>query len=312
VPKLHASNKCTSFVHDVTWLSTNSFVTVGTRHVKLWRTESLGPPSPSKSKFRPDLVDSAPTSPSGSKTLPGRNCLLGSFLENTFTSVQASNNGKAIVCSDKGDICLLDDTGPSTTFSRSRTVGFAIKCLTVDIARDMVWIGGANGELQTFTVQEIETASPSLSAVVLPSRRVSSVTTTGECLDAAAHSVALGIVGNRLVSVDRHHFVNIYDVAGGRNNRQETCLQKLRSHSSPVLGCAVLAQERSGTPRLVTWDSTGLLIFWTLSGEYLDSISIVLDQAAPGDDLERNELKTVKPHALGTFCVFGDKYGIVR
>jgi hypothetical protein len=44
------------------------------------------------------------------KTLPGRNCILDSLKEANFTSVVTVAPNKAIVATDKGDICLIDDT----------------------------------------------------------------------------------------------------------------------------------------------------------------------------------------------------------
>src|SRR5271169_665927 len=51
--RLHSSNKCTSFIRGMVWMG-GSIITVGTRHVKVWRVEDGVTSSPSKQKFSPE------------------------------------------------------------------------------------------------------------------------------------------------------------------------------------------------------------------------------------------------------------------
>ena len=311
MPKLHASNKCTSLIHDLAWMGSNSFITVGTRHVKLWRTDSLGPPSPAKAKFRSDLVDSVASSPSGARTLPGRNCLLGASLESTFTCVASISDNKAVICSDGGDVCLLDDATDSPVFVRAAKVDFSIKCVSVDLDQECIWIGGRSSEVRKFAISELEVFSRAQ-----PAEDKSRSPSAAGALDhpkVSSTIVALGIVNRRLISVDAEHCINIFDIPVlGSGNSNETRVKKLQSHSSPVLGLNVSVAEDRKLTWLTTWDVTGRLIFWNSGGEFLGSALITLEQPSSEEEYETNELKVLRSSRSGAFHLTGDKHGTIR
>ena len=74
--RLFQQNRCTSFIKDMVWMG-NSLITLGVRHVKIWKVDDGPSTSPSKSK----MMDYAPSSPAMQRTLAGRNILLGSLLD---------------------------------------------------------------------------------------------------------------------------------------------------------------------------------------------------------------------------------------
>ncbi|KAJ1299932.1 hypothetical protein OPQ81_005373 [Rhizoctonia solani] len=82
---LFQQNRCTSYVAGMTWLG-NNLITFGLRHMKAWKVVdgTQRPASPSKKYPAPDPARQSP-----SKTLPGRNAVLGSLLEASFTCAVA-------------------------------------------------------------------------------------------------------------------------------------------------------------------------------------------------------------------------------
>ena len=75
----------------------NSVVSVGLRHVKVWRIEQTERASPTKGRI--DAIighDVSPSSPVP-KALSGRNCLLGPLMEANFTSVVGVSQDKSIL-----------------------------------------------------------------------------------------------------------------------------------------------------------------------------------------------------------------------
>lgn len=63
-----------------------------------------------------------------------------------MTCVVGLSDDKAILCSDKGDICLLDDTGQRLT--RVANAEFGINCMSVDEKKEFAWVGGRSGNIR--------------------------------------------------------------------------------------------------------------------------------------------------------------------
>ncbi|KMU92207.1 WD repeat containing protein [Coccidioides immitis H538.4] len=93
--RLHSANKCTSFIRDMCWLGTN-LITVGVRHIKVWRLGDGTPNSPTRSKANSDPANASPVNP-GPIALPGRNCILGSLRDSIFTCISNISDTEAIV-----------------------------------------------------------------------------------------------------------------------------------------------------------------------------------------------------------------------
>src|SRR3982074_1505848 len=101
---------------------------IGTRHIKIWRVEENRSVSPSKRRFALDGTPQPTAVQPTLKTLAGRNVLLGPLVEATFTAIAPISNHKAIVCAEKGDVCLLDDSEGQKLIKLAST-GFFIMCL---------------------------------------------------------------------------------------------------------------------------------------------------------------------------------------
>lgn len=118
----------------------------GTRHVKIWRIHEHRSISPSKQRLAADAkTQPSPASPSVSNPLPGRNCLLGSLVDSTFTCVVRSMDDRAIVCSEKGDICLIEENEGNQRLVKIEEAGFGITSIATDPESKYVWLGGLGG-----------------------------------------------------------------------------------------------------------------------------------------------------------------------
>lgn len=120
---------------------------MGTRHVKIWRTEEDVSKSLSISrKTRLTARQQKPVSP-GPKVLHGRNALLGSMSDSTMSCVVGISDDKALVCTEKGDICLLDESG--LRFSRVANAEFGVSSITVDAESKFAWVAGRHGNIRS-------------------------------------------------------------------------------------------------------------------------------------------------------------------
>src|SRR5436305_14881163 len=100
---------------------------------------------------------SAPPSPAP-KTLPGRNCILGPLAEAVFTCVTSISDHRALACTEKGQICLIE----SSEGQRLVKVGnesFGITCISVDPGGRFVWVGGRDGNVSTLLLSDLITPS---------------------------------------------------------------------------------------------------------------------------------------------------------
>lgn len=300
---LFASNKCTSNINKMAWLG-SSLITVGTRHVKIWRTEDpsfLSPTIKSRQSDMTFILTSATH-----KTLPGRNCLLGSLLEATFTSVVAVAPSKAIACSDKGDICLIDDTDGTQRFSKIADAGFGVTALAVD-SKGRLHLAGNQGGLKTLNINDIlavHTPPPS------PPPRVESppVALTADW----AQVEAVVPLIDYLVTVDSRHSIRLSSLTlQDDESSLGSVVQKLPAHGEPVLGVSALNFPNSFDASFFTWSAGGSILFWSQDGICKDNLRIPLEQIE-GSEEDPNELKTVCASSGVKYLLSGDKYGIFR
>jgi hypothetical protein len=298
---LHASNKCTSNINRMVWMGT-SLVTVGTRHVKVWRVDDSNLP-PRASKVRQS--DASFLSNGLHKTLPGRNCLLESLLEANFTSVVTVAPSKAIVASDKGDICLIDDTDGGQRFSKVAEAGFAVTSMAVDL-RGRLHLASSQGGLKTLIVANtigVLTPPPS------PSPRVESPTI--HLTNDLNQIEAIGALADYLVTVDSQHSIRLCHLSASDDpSLVGDIVHQLPAHDS-VLGVTALANPNVLNASFYTWSAGGSIIFWGSDGVCKDSMQVHLEQVG-SSELDLNELKTARASVDASFVVTGDRYGVLR
>ncbi|QSZ36538.1 hypothetical protein DSL72_006418 [Monilinia vaccinii-corymbosi] len=297
--KLHSSNKCTSFVKQMLWLGGN-VVTVGTRHIKVWRVEDGRCPSP-KQKFALDGTPlPLPVQPA-LKTLTGRNCLLGPLVDATFTCVASLRDHRAIVCSEKGDVCLLDST-EGQKLLKVLSTGFPVTCVAIDLETRQVRIGGRNGRVKTV----------SLDSLITPSTPPLSPVSMDECNDEvdAGHLCAMGYAGENFVTIDSRHTIEIW---GKYDDDADHGFQNILqpAHGDAVMGVQLLPENNQMSASFLTWSANGSLAFWDLYGNSKGSMTIGVDQV-PMEEEAANSCQVVRISKQASFLVSGDKYGVLK
>ena len=320
---LHASNRCTSNIHSIAWLG-SSLITcvfasststehseakelirsrVGTRHIKLWRVDDLNL-APS-SRTRQSDVSFIPLTGSHHKTLPGRNCLLGPLLETNFTSVVAVAPGKAIVASDKGDICLIDDSDKSQRLSKVADAGFGVNAMAVD-SQGRLHLAGSQGGLQSLNVRDLLDAKPSSPS---PPPRVQSPVVALTKNSIQVNAVAP--ITDYLVTVDAEHSIRLSRLTAADDDALVgDTIQKLPAHGDAVLGVDTFPKANVFDAAFFTWSADGAILFWNGEGMCMDTVLVPLEQGR-GAEEDVNELKTVRAAIDGSYVVTGDKYGVI-
>ncbi|KAH8811655.1 WD repeat protein-like protein [Xylogone sp. PMI_703] len=296
--KLHSSNKCTSSIKQMIWLG-NSVVTVGTRHIKLWKVEDQRNPSPSKRY----ALDGAPLPTPAQpllKTLIGRNCLLGPLVEATFTAVAAISDRKAIVCSEKGDICLLEN-GDGPKLVKLSNVGFPITCIAFDPKNRRVRIGGRNGTMKFSHLDDLLTP------------RTPPESPNGDLLipDETGHLCAMGYAASSLVTIDSKHMIKI---AAADSDTANLKMQDIPfpAHGDSVLGVQLLSKSNRMDATFLTWATNGTVVFWDLNGRAKGSLKIPLEQLALPEEELPNHCLNVRASKDASYLVSGDRYGVLR
>ena len=288
--KLHSTNKCTSFIQDVAFIGT-SFISFGTRHVKLWRTRSTPPTSPSKSNFTSDQP----------RTLSGRNCLLGKFIESTFSCIAVVNDTTAILCTDNGQICLLEDTGRTPELRLLLQVDFNIFCATMDHETKQLIIGGPGGIGRILSFNLGNADAPTVPVFMNVRTPVS--------ID-APEIMAMCLLPGKLVIIESTHRIKIYDADRTNDslNLDESAVT-IPSHGNPILGVGFFSQTANQPSGFFSWSTDGSIITFSLEGVSTRQLKVPLEQL---DNNSINELRVLHISQDNEHFISGDKTGILR
>lgn len=304
--RLHSSNRCTANVRDISWIG-DSIITVGTRHVKVWRGPQAASASSSKTRFNGESdAASSPTSPSP-KTLAGRNCLLGLLLDAVFTCVAAISDFQAIVCTDGGDVCLLDDSARAQQLEKVTNVGFSVACIAIDHKAECAWIGGADGTIKALALDKLSRHRPGdqFEAGTLLANNVASRT--------APAYTAMGTIDGYLITLDSNRTIGFHHIerlaAGGRVGAGA---KHITAHRSAVLGISALHQHNDYGADFLTWSAEGSIMFWALDGSCKGDLRIELDSTLKDHEDGANELKVVRACTQDSTLILGDKFGVLR
>lgn len=239
------------------------------------------------------------------KTLPGRNCILESLLEANFTSVVAVAPSKAVVATDKGQLCLIDDSDGNQRFFKVAEAGLAVTSMTVD-SNGRLHLASSQGGLKTLNISNtIDLLTPPPS----PPPRVESPTIT---LTTDSNKIeAVGSLLDYIVTVDSQNSIRLSHLCAPDDHTViGDVVQKLPAHGDAVLGVAPLAKSNSLGASFYTWSTGGTVLFWNQEGIYKDMLAVPLEQVSGTD--EANELKAVTSSADASVLVTGDKYGVLR
>lgn len=298
---LYASNKCTSHISQIAWMGT-SLITVGTRHVKVWRPEGstvstpVGTPVKALAGFF-----SSQQSNVMQRILQGRNCLLGSLLEGTFTAVTVLSATQAFVCSESGDICLLDDSNGSQRFSSLTNVGFSISSATISPNGDLVVAG--KGTIATFKTTDLLISAPS---------NIKPLDTSNDESIEGSLFVALAPLNRHVVIIDDSRIIRLIHPPDGKPIDKSDVELQLPAHGGPVLGVRPLPSTDVLKASFFTWSTDGTILFWGGDGICKRQFDVQLEQGDGLDGSIVNELKVVRSLASAGVMVTGDKIGVLR
>jgi WD40 repeat protein len=294
VAKLFQQNRCTSFVRGMIWMGPN-LVTLGVRHVKVWRANDPQSASPVKIT-RSTGEPSSPLEPS--KSLPGRNVLLGDLLEATFSCAAALDEARAIICSETGDLCLLDDTEKQMVLTKVLEIGFVTTC--VAIRGHLIYVGSKNGNSAALNTEKFMASDP-------------------DCIEYATDQagvgyVAFGFLKNSLVTVDMKHSVGIGSIPFKSGiDQQAIARAQLPGPGSAILGLEVLSQPNIFGASFFTWSGSGDCVLWDMDGQVKTRCRMYVEEAHIESECDPSNLLTaVKSTHRGSYFITGDKLGMVR
>lgn len=289
--KLFQQNRCTSSIKDMVWMGSN-LITLGVRHIKFWRIDESST-SPTRNR-NGELT--GPSTPTVQKSLPGRNVILGHMLDATFTC--AGVDGKwLIMCTEAGDICIMDDDDRQMKVLKVLNVGFSISTITM---RDNVaFLGGKMGDFATLDVLE-----------VMAGRRDAFMTRA--CPRNGL--VVLGFLDKHLVTVDGRQTIDIWnhDYCPGQDT-DATSHITMPGHGEAVIGVHRVQRPNKMDASFLTWSGSGQVIFWDMDGCVKASVQVPFDRTELDTygDLS-NQLVCVKAIRNGKHIVVGDRLGVLK
>lgn len=289
---LFQQNRCTSFVRGLVWMD-KTLITFGVRHVKAWRVDEANTAS-AKQRFVGEINSSSQPQ---QKSLPGRNVLLGNMVEATFSCAAIIDQTRAIICSEMGDVCLLDDKTGQVKLTKVLEIGFVTRCVAI---RDQTaHIGGKSGSFATLDLRKFCSCDPDC------------IIETTESSPATG-LLALGFLERNLVTVDAKRSIDIWNSSyiPGRQNT-EISHDQMPGHGDAILGVEVLPQPNDSGAGFYTWSKTGRIMLWDMNGTVIKSFRVALEEASSDEDVA-NELTIVKATKGAKFFVTGDKLGILK
>ncbi|KAG6033112.1 hypothetical protein E4U19_006886 [Claviceps sp. Clav32 group G5] len=293
--KLFQQNRCTSYIRDMVWMD-NSLLTLGVRHVKVWKIEDGSSPSPTRHKFAGDAIPG--NAAAQHKTLPGRNMLLGNLLDATF-SCAAVDGKRLMLCTEAGDVCILDDDDRQMKLTSVLNVDYCITSIT--IRGNIAYVGGRDGQFTTLDVEKVMDGC------------ATSVLSTSQT---PAGIVASGFLADKLVTIDSKQSIDVWD-SDYLPGQQVDALAHI---PIPGLGEAIIGVHPLHRPNkvnasFVTWSASGNVTFWDLDGQIKLSLATPVDQSATDgswDAGEVNQLASARVTRSGQLVVTADRQGVVR
>ncbi|KAF4971583.1 hypothetical protein FZEAL_9804 [Fusarium zealandicum] len=293
--KLFKQNRCTSYVKGMVWMG-NCLITLGVRHVKMWKPDDGTAVSPTKQKF---LSDQPASTPPSQRTLPGRNILLGPLLEATFTCAAVVRDSSLIVCSETGDVCILEDDDRQMKLQKVLNLDFSIT--SIAIKDNAAYIGGKTGHFAVLDVEAVLDNQP-------PSACVREIT------ESSTGHIALGFLADKLVAIDSRHSIDIWspEHVPGRDAQAAASIP-IPGHGEPVTGIQVLQSPNDLDAAFLTWTVSGNVTFWTLEGQVKASIDVPVETAEPENEMHPvNQLTCARSTSDGKLLVTADRLGVLR
>ena len=303
--KLHASNRCTAGIRGLSWLG-GSIVTVGTRHVKIWRPHHKFGVSSTKQNLEQGLVEPSTALSPRPRPLVGRNCILGPLADATFTCIYPISSSLAVICTEKGGICFLKEESQTSTVVLIISAPFGISCCAFEHEKQQLWVGGAEGENRVYLLsQYISPPGSSMDKYIPTNPQLLSTYASG--------LVAGGVISRSLVTITEDHAISvchsIFDNdadASGVEERTST------SHRCAVVGVRILTEGHEATPKFLTWSVDGVIKIWSLDGLLRHTQHIELENRPTLGYMDRPELRVLDLISYQSIIISGDSFGVIR
>ena len=308
---LHSTNKCKADVRDMIWIG-NSLVTIGTRHIKVWRIEDN--PTISPARRGRSAFSSATVMPFSPSPLAGRNVLLGPLVDCTFTCGVAISRQEAIIGSEDGAICLLHDDGNVQRLQLLKQNNAGLNALSFDQESGEVVIQDKHGKIWTESVESLKTPPRSPRRVTSGGRRISSgtpatATRSEPCGTRNVQTRTSGAVvamSGFIVSTTRDGAMTVSEYSPSKPLKQ---IKKFDSHDGPIHGLLHLPEGSCG--EFLTWTSSGQIKIWNLKGDILSTWRHTSQWEISGQDEGANDLIAVNVCSGSDIMMLGDQSGIL-
>ena len=257
--------------------------------------------------------------------LPGRNSLLGALSDSIFTCVARISDNKAIICSEKGDICLLDDSDGNQRLTKVAHAGFGVSCVAVNPDGDYAWVAGKQGNIRCVALESMRARITLKGTRALVLKHLISPATPPDSPSSRSGSpslpfgsrpanvVAMASMAGHLLTVDSSHSIKVVNMTTSDGAPvPHSVMHELPAHRDPVMGVRLLPQPNLFDSWFFTWSSGGSVLFWDMDGCTKGEMSVELEQLVSPEDETSNELKVVQSSPQGDFFVSGDKFGVLR
>ena len=229
--------------------------------------------------------------------------MLGSLGDSTFTCVASISDNEAVLGTEAGALCFLDDNEGSQKLYLVRQMGFGITSLVVDSDQSLVWIGGRGRKIQKLSFDSLRSSqSPGLSGSSLTEQKPKGPAIT-----------CMGSLSSHLITFDSTRAIHIYpfDALGDEDDLTSTDTT-MPAHRDSVLGIRSLKKPNDLSADFFTWSCRGTVHFWDTQGKCRASRKIPVDKPSSEEDDVPNDLKTLAAAERMEFFVSGDRLGVLR
>ena len=250
------------------------------------------------SPITPSLYPSTVT-----RMLSGRNCILGVMVDSIFTAVSALSETKAVICTEKGDICVTDGNDGQNSLMKVANAGFSVSCVSVDQEKGTVRFGGRCGATRTMKLEELVTVTTP------PASPCEEDFDNSDTTSPNGNICAMAVVDDYVVTADSRHAIKIT-----KKDQSMTSAPAVpyTAHCDPVMGVRLTSKPNNHDADFFTFDSAGKVLFWDLEGHCKGTFTTELEQADGGGEDVENQCLAVRASTSGNFFVTGDKYGVMR
>ncbi|KAJ9612917.1 hypothetical protein H2200_002858 [Cladophialophora chaetospira] len=300
---LHSTNKCTANICDMIFCGSNLF-TVGTRCIRIWQIDE-GTKQPPTRKPRYRLSEILPSSP-GPAPLPGRNVLLGSMVDCTFTCIVSVNESNAIIGTDTGFICLVDIAQNVPELKVLKKLDLAVSSTAFIAAQNQLLMGTSLG-LHREDLEQLCKQQTALRARP-KAPRLSIRRSLGLLNETEKSVVAIASLANHTVSLDNDGSLQI------RLNGQTDATESpptFAAHKSIILGVQALP-ESAKQGSFFTYSKNGETKFWDINGTLLRQEHLALDPTNSDTDGCENEITRMRYFPSQDSLLAADRFGVFK